>query len=88
MPADVTIYSTRACAYCVAAKRLLAKREIPFEEIDVTRDHGKRAWLVEITGRRTVPQVFIRGEAVGGYNDLVALDKAGLLQQKLGALAG
>jgi glutaredoxin 3 len=80
---DVKIYTTRVCPYCVAAKRLLSARSIPYEEVDVTGDDAKRAWLVEATGRRTVPQIFIRGEAVGGYDDLAALDKSGALQTKL-----
>jgi glutaredoxin 3 len=81
---DVKIYTTRVCPYCVAAKRLLSARSIPYEEVDVTGDDAKRAWLVEATGRRTVPQIFIRGEAVGGYDDLAALDKSGALAAKLG----
>jgi len=81
--ADVTVYTTRICPYCVAAKRLLAARGVPFEEIDVTGDDAKRAWLLEATGRRTVPQIFIRGEAIGGYDDLAALDRSGRLAQML-----
>lgn len=81
--ADVTVYTTRICPYCVAAKRLLAARGVSFEEIDVTGDHAKRAWLLEATGRRTVPQIFIRGEAIGGYDDLAALDRSGRLAQML-----
>jgi glutaredoxin 3 len=77
--ADVTIYTTRFCGYCFAAKRLLDKRSIAFEEIDVSGDAEKRAWLVEATGRRTVPQIFIRGESIGGYDELAALDRAGKL---------
>ncbi|HEY3816456.1 MAG TPA: glutaredoxin 3 [Polyangiaceae bacterium] len=81
---DVTMYTTQVCPYCIAAKRLLAARQIPFDEIDVSRDDAKRAWLVEATGRRTVPQIFIRGESIGGYDELAALDKSGQLAQKLG----
>jgi glutaredoxin 3 len=77
--ANVQIYTTRTCAYCVAAKRLLASRGIPYEEIDVSGDDAKRAWLAATTGRRTVPQIFIGGEAIGGYDDLAALDRAGKL---------
>jgi glutaredoxin 3 len=76
---DVQIYTTRLCGYCVAAKSLLARRNIPFEEIDVTGDGAARAWLVEATGRRTVPQIFIRGQSIGGYDELAALDRAGQL---------
>lgn len=81
--ADVTLYTTRVCPYCIAAKRLLNARSVPFEEVDVTGDDAKRAWLVEVTGRRTVPQIFIRGEAIGGYDDLAALDQSGRLAQML-----
>ena len=76
---DVTMYTTRVCPYCVAAKRLLSARGIPYEDVDVTGDDGKRKWLVEATGRKTVPQIFIKGEAIGGYDDLAALDSAGKL---------
>jgi glutaredoxin 3 len=81
---DVKIYTTRVCAYCIAAKRLLKARAIPYQEIDVTGDDAKRAWLVETTGRRTVPQIFIGDEAIGGYDELAALDKSGQLAGKLG----
>jgi glutaredoxin 3 len=85
MAADVTIYTTRICPYCVAAKRLLKERGASYREIDVTGDDAKRAWLVEVTGRRTVPQIFFGEEAIGGYDDLAALDKAGTLREKLNA---
>lgn len=81
---DVTIYTTRICPYCIAAKRLLGARKIPYDEIDVTGDNARRAWLVEVTGgRRTVPQIFIRGEAIGGFDELSALDQSGKLAQML-----
>ena len=77
---DVTMYTTRICPYCIAAKRLLSKRNIAYEEIDVTGDHAKRAWLVEATGgRKTVPQIFIKGQAIGGYDELKQLDVSGNL---------
>jgi glutaredoxin 3 len=47
MSAEVTIYTTRVCGYCVAAKRLLTARNVPYKEIDVSTDPAKRAWLVE-----------------------------------------
>jgi glutaredoxin 3 len=80
---DVTLYTTRVCPYCVAAKRLLSARGIPYKEIDVSTDHDKRAWLVEATGRRTVPQIFIGEEAIGGYDELAALDQSGQLADKI-----
>jgi glutaredoxin 3 len=81
--ADVDIYTTKVCSYCVAAKALLSKRGVPYREIDVTGDDAKRAWLVETTGRRTVPQIFIGGEPIGGYDELAALDRSGALRAKL-----
>jgi glutaredoxin 3 len=83
MPADVTVYVTRTCAYCFAAKRLLTKRGAQFVEVDVSGDDEKRAWLAKTTGRRTVPQIFIGGDAIGGYDELAALDRAGKLTEKL-----
>ena len=83
MAVEVKIYTTRICAYCVAAKRLLAKRGVSYEEIDVTADTNSRTWLVQTTGRRTVPQIFIGGESVGGYHELVGLDRSGRLDQML-----
>ena len=85
MPAEVTVYTTKVCPYCIAAKRLLGARSVPYKEIDVTGDDAKRAWLVEATGRRTVPQIFIGSEPIGGFDDLSALDKSGALQIKLSA---
>jgi len=81
---DVTLYTTVTCGYCVAAKHLLRKRGIPYEEVDVTGDRARRAWLLEATGRRTVPQIFIAGESIGGYDELAALDRAGELAKKVG----
>ena len=81
--ADVQIYTTKVCGYCVAAKRMLATRAIAYEEIDVTGDDARRNWLVETTGRRTVPQIFIRGQAVGGYEELAGLDRSGRLAEML-----
>jgi glutaredoxin 3 len=83
MSAEVIIYTTSACGYCVAAKRLLGQRGISYREIDVTADAAKRAWLVETTGRRTVPQIFIAGQPVGGFDELAALDKSGELAAKV-----
>ncbi len=81
---DVQVYTTDYCPYCDRAKALLQKRGIEYEEIDVTGDQDLRAWLVKTTGRRTVPQIFIKGEAVGGCDDLYALDRSGELAKKLG----
>ena len=81
---DVQVYTTRICPYCIAAKRLLTARGVSFVEIDVTGDSEKRAWLVGATGRRTVPQIFIDGQPIGGFDDLSALDTSGRLAELLG----
>jgi glutaredoxin 3 len=79
----VTVYTTTNCGYCTQAKNLLKKRAIPFEEIDVSNDDEKRAWLVKVSGRRTVPQIFIGEDPIGGSDDLHALDKSGELAKRL-----
>lgn len=76
----VRIYTTLDCPYCVMAKRLLEARGIGFEEIDVSQDPALRAELVERTGRRTVPQIFIDDRAIGGYEDLARMDSRGELR--------
>lgn len=75
----VVIYTTTYCPYCVAAKRLLERKQVEFEEVDVTSDSSLRLWLVEATGRRTVPQIFINGKPIGGYDELLSLEVAGEL---------
>lgn len=82
--ARVVIYTKDVCAYCVAAKALMTKKGVAFEEVDVTHDDAKRAWLVETTGQRTVPQIFIDDRPYGGFTDVVALDRAGTLDALLG----
>lgn len=83
--AEVKIYTTRYCPYCHAATALLTQKSVPFEEIDVTGDQAARADLAKRTGRHTVPQVFIDGAAIGGYDDLSALDRSGRLDELLQA---
>lgn len=83
----VRVYSTLICPYCIRAKALLKSAGIPYEEIDVTGDSAARAWLVEATGRRTVPQIFIDDEPIGGFDDLRALHVKGELARKLGRAA-
>lgn len=61
------------------AAKLLRDQGIPFEEIDVTGDSEKRSWLVEATGRRTIPQIFIDGRPIGGFSELVDLHRQGEL---------
>jgi glutaredoxin 3 len=83
--ARVQVYSTRSCPYCLRAKRLLDERGIPFDEIDVSDDAELRADLIRRTGRRTVPQIFIDGKAIGGFEELYALDASAELENLLNA---
>ncbi|WP_374493098.1 glutaredoxin 3 [Brachymonas sp.] len=83
---QVTMYTTAFCPYCVRAKQLLKNRGVEdIQEIRVDQDAAQRAHMMEITGRRTVPQIFIGDLHVGGCDDLIALDQQGglmpLLQQ-------
>lgn len=87
MTADVKIYTRQWCGYCVAAERLLKSKGVAFEKIDCTGDQPKRDWLAQVTGRTTVPQVFIDGRSVGGYDDLRALDRTGELDKLLAGAA-
>lgn len=75
----VQVYSKQHCAYCVRAKALLQKKGVAFEEIDIEQDDAKRAWLVEASGQRTVPQIFVDGRPLGGFTELEALDRQGRL---------
>ncbi len=83
---DVVIYSTEYCPYCRQAERFLTEKGVAFKSIDVTDDQAMRDKLVELSGgRRTVPQIFIGGEAIGGYSDMMALHRQGELEGKLQA---
>lgn len=80
----VRIYTTPWCGYCIRAKALLREHHVPFEEIDVSGEPELRRWLVEVTGRRTVPQIFFDDEAIGGCDDLQILIAQGRLDERLG----
>ncbi len=82
MAAQVKIFTTPWCGYCHAALRLLQQKGVQFEQIDAD-DAKTRKWLREVTGRPTVPQIFIDGTSVGGYTDLRALDLRGELDRLL-----
>jgi glutaredoxin 3 len=82
--ANVKIYTTHYCAFCVRAKALLTSKGVQFEEIDVTDSSELREKMVELSGgRRTVPEIFIDGRIIGGYDELKALDDAGELDAML-----
>lgn len=74
----VEIYTTPTCPYCTAAKQLLRKKGVVFTEIDVSRDPDLRTIMTKRAGgSRTVPQIFIGGQHIGGCDDMYALDHAG-----------
>jgi len=79
----VTVYTTTYCGFCVAAKTLLKSKDIPFQEIDVTSDQALRQDIVKRSGQRTVPQIFIGDESIGGFTELKALSDKGELTSKL-----
>ena len=80
----ITVYTTPFCPYCTSAKTLLRRKHAQFEEIDVSGDaEGRRRMSERAHGRRTVPQIFIDGRHIGGYDDLSALDRSGELDRLL-----
>jgi len=82
----VRMYTTQVCPYCVRAKALLKQRGVAeIEEIRIDLDPAQRDHMMQITGRRTVPQIFIGATHVGGCDDLIALDQRGGLLPLLGA---
>jgi GrxC family glutaredoxin len=80
--AKITVYTTDYCPFCDAAKEFLTRKGIPFQEIDVS-DHEQKVALKTRTGWRTVPQIFINEELIGGYQELLALDDRGELMERL-----
>ena len=76
----IKIYTKSYCGFCHAAKGLLTKRGLDYEEIEVTHDAEKEKEMRKLSGRTTVPQVFIDGKSIGGYQELLALDKQGQLE--------
>jgi glutaredoxin 3 len=78
--ARIVVYSSPFCGYCAAAKRLLQSKGAEFTEIDVMFDPEKKREMIErANGRRTVPQIFIDGKHIGGFDDLSALEQRGEL---------
>ena len=81
---EIVMYTQALCSYCAAAKKLLHGKGVDFTEINVTMDSDLRREMIDRSGRRSVPQIFINGRHVGGYDDLAELDR----QDKLDALLG
>ncbi|HEY5190195.1 MAG TPA: glutaredoxin domain-containing protein [Solirubrobacteraceae bacterium] len=82
---SVTVYTTDNCSKCASAKMLLGRRNIAYEEINLARDPDGRAQLVDLTGMVTFPQIVIEGESIGGFDQLLAADRAGRLSELLAA---
>ena len=86
MSATIDLYTTRTCPYCIKAKKLLDLKACAYNEIDVTDQPEQRQQLIEkANGQRTVPQIFINGQHIGGCDDLYALDAKGELDPLLAA---
>ena len=82
--AKIVMYCTEVCPYCVRAEQLLKRKgELDIEKIRVDLQPEQRDAMIQKTGRRTVPQIFINGEHVGGYDDMAELDHAGKLDVML-----
>lgn len=79
MKAEVIMYSTRFCPYCMRARRLLKNKNIEYEEILISSDRALRQEMEQKSGRTSVPQIFINGQAIGGYDDIAKLNLDGKL---------
>ena len=79
----IQMYTTGVCPFCIMAKRLLQQKGAAVEEVRIDHDAAKREEMMKITGRRTVPQIFIGDKHVGGFDDLSALERAGQLDPLL-----
>lgn len=76
---NIQVYSTPNCPYCVRAKALLQSKNLSFEEIDVSEDINSLQKMVKLSGLRSVPQIFINDQSIGGYDDLAKLNADGEL---------
>lgn len=84
---EVVLYGTRLCPYCVAARRLLRRKGMEFQDIPVDGDRALRRRIAERSGRSTVPQIWIGEHHVGGYTDLLDLERSGQLDALLSGAA-
>jgi glutaredoxin 3 len=83
--AEVELYTTIFCPYCARARALLERKGVAYTDIDILEEPVRRSEMIRRAGgRTTVPQIFIDGEHIGGSDELVALDRAGELDAKLG----
>ncbi|MEA2475048.1 MAG: glutaredoxin 3 [Thermoleophilaceae bacterium] len=82
---QVIVYTTEPCGFCRQAKALLSSRGVPYEEVNLAKDADGRADLVARTGQMTFPQVLVGERAIGGFRELLAADRAGMLDSLLKA---
>lgn len=82
---NITIYGTETCSYCTAARMLLKKKGITYDDVLDSRDVDKREEMVSRSGNRSVPQIFIDDQSIGGFDELYALERNGELDRLLGA---
>jgi alkyl hydroperoxide reductase subunit F len=85
---NIEVYTKEWCPYCLKAKALLRSKGVQYDEIDVTSDEARQIEMVERSGMRTVPQIFIGGELIGGYDNLAHLNATGELDRRLGRSTG
>ena len=84
--AEIELYTTMFCPYCARARALLERKGVGYTEIDIIEEPARRDEMIQRAGGRTsVPQIFINGVHIGGSDELVALDRAGELDAKLGS---
>lgn len=83
---NVVMYTTQFCPYCVRAKQLLNAKDVTVEEVRVDLNPDERAKMMRLSGRRTVPQIWIGETHVGGFDDLWALDRKGELDPLLASV--
>ncbi len=85
MTVEVKLYSTQFCPYCIRAKQLLSQKDVEFVDIPVDQNPLLRTRMMEASGRQTVPQIWINGRHVGGFDDLWSLEQRGQLDTLLQA---
>ncbi len=84
---EITVYTSAICAYCVAAKNFLKSKGLSWNEVRIDTDPAQREKMMALTRRTTVPQIFIGQTHVGGYDDMMALHRAGKLEPLLSGAA-
>jgi glutaredoxin 3 len=83
--AQITVYTTEPCSFCVRVKQLLAARGVEYDEVNLSKDPAGRAELVERTGMLSFPQVVVGDEVIGGFRETYEADRSGRLREQLAA---